>query len=99
MEEISYKVAVTSDPMKTLYAVHFFLTNKKKVTKHICNNKDYWSAELDTGERVICSPPENLPHMNIRISKLWIDKNISEDQIMDLIKNKYIGKKENIVWF
>lgn len=94
----SCKAVITSDMKKTLYAVRNILVGKRKISKYYCTN-DYWATELDDGTQVMCVPPNKIKNINVIFTKLWIDKNIPEEQVIKELKNKYLGKKESVIWF
>lgn len=92
-----YKVIISADLNKILPIIST-LTKNVKITRHHINSNEFWHVELENEDHFVCTPPEKLKNMNIQIDDLWIDKNIPQETINRLIANKYIGKKENIIW-
>lgn len=97
MNEVRYKVIISSDLNKILTLIPILIKNNK-IIRHYINNNDFWHVELENGDHLICTPPEKLKIINIQITKLWIDKSVTQEVINKEIMLKYIGKKEDIMW-
>ena len=94
--EVKYNAIISSYLNKIIPFIAAY-SNKNKTKRHYINSNGFWHMESENGEHLICVSPEKLKSINIKFSKLWIDKNIPKDVIDKIILNKYIGKKEDII--
>lgn len=97
MNEIKYQVIVSSNLNKILMLIPIFVKNKK-IIRHFVNSNEFWHVEIENGTHVICTSLKKLKNMNIQITDIWIDRDISQEVINKEIMKKYIGRNENIVW-
>lgn len=96
MREIKYEVIVSSNLNKYLPLIASIMKNKKTI-QHFVNNNGIWHIEIENDVHIICASPEKIKNINIMISNLWLDTDISMEINKEIMK-KYIGKKEKIIW-